>query len=128
MKRLRLRLKGFLLFEVAFVALLISLASVFLFRGYGVFLRIGAKSADYLKLITLAEKKIFDLEIEEKKAPLSPDIETSGSFDSEYSWQLAAEDSEYDNFKKARLTVNSTAKRKHSLDTLVYLLFKAPAS
>lgn len=114
--------KGILLFEVAFVVLLVSVISMFIFRAYGVFAKTGKKSSDYLRLILLSEEKVWDLELEENNKEAKEGMQTQGRFDDSFSWQVNLEDTNYDNLKKAILTVSSD-KRKYSLDTFIYLSF-----
>lgn len=117
--------KGVLLFEVAFVVLLVSIISLFLFRGYGLFLKTGKKSLDYLKLMLISEEKAWDLQREEKKKPLPEDIEMSGSFrDGGFNWSLQTEDFGYGNLKKGVLSVNYQDQRKTSLDMVIFLKFE----
>ncbi|MBN3039511.1 MAG: hypothetical protein JW867_00110, partial [Candidatus Omnitrophica bacterium] len=71
-KNSKLQKRGLLLFEVVVVVLLVSLISLFFFRGYGVFLKAGKKSLDYLNLCLFLEEKIFKLQVEEAENKLSP--------------------------------------------------------
>lgn len=116
---------GILLFEVAFVVLLVSIISLFLFRGYGLFLKTGRKSLDYLKLTLLGEEKAWDLQREEKKKTPWADIEMSGRFGEEgFSWNLQTEDAGYANLKKGILSVNVQEQRKTSWDMVFFLKFE----
>jgi hypothetical protein len=117
--------KGILLFEVAFVVLLVSIISLFLFRGYSVFLKAGRKSLDYLKLIMLSEAKIWDLQMEEKSSELVIDMEKQGDFKTPFfSWQLGIEEAGYEEVKKTVLKVTYENKRKTSLDIVNFFTFQ----
>ena len=114
--------KAVLLFEVALVILLVSIASLFLFRSYALFLKVGRKSSNYLKLILLAEEKIYDLQIKEKSGDLSLDMKEEGTFPlPSFSWSLELNDTVYDDLKIADVKVSSTGRRGISLDTVIYL-------
>ena len=82
--------KSIALFEVAFVALVVSMLSIFIFRGYRIFIKTSRKSSDYLNLICLSEKKFSDLQLKDYKGELSQGaIDTSGDFaDTDYGWNL----------------------------------------
>ena len=57
--------KAILLFEVMIVAALVSIGSIFLFRGYGNFIKAGNESMNYLKLMALSEEKIWNHAVED---------------------------------------------------------------
>ncbi|UCD15543.1 MAG: hypothetical protein JSV34_00390 [Candidatus Omnitrophota bacterium] len=114
--------KGILLFEVAFVVLLVSIISLFLFRGFGVFLKAARKGCDYLKLSELSEAKIWDLQmVEESTKFLPPDTQRQGDFEQmPFSWRLELLDSGYPNLNKGVMKVNYEEKTKLSFDTVVF--------
>jgi hypothetical protein len=112
--------KGVLLFEIVFAILLVSIISLFLFRGYSIFIKSGRRGLDYLRLVITSEEKIWDLELKEKNDEIVSDMQFEGDIDSDFNWQLSLEDTEYDNFKKGFLKIDYT-KRKISLDTVIYL-------
>ncbi len=125
--------KGIVLFEVAFVVLLVSIISLFLFKGYSLFIKAGRKSLDYLNLVLLCEEKNWDLEIKERNNKINEELEKEGDFDTpSYNWQLnlenimysGLEDSENSNLKKGILKVNHIDKRRVSLDMTLYLWTK----
>ncbi len=112
--------KGALLFEVMLVVLLVSLASVYMFRGYSIFLKAGRRSLDYLKLILLSEKVIWDLQLREKQGKWE-NISLPNSLASKFNWDLRFKNSQYINLKKSVLKVEEK-KRKSSLETVTYLI------
>lgn len=112
--------KGILLFEVAFVVLLVSVISLFMFRGYGLFIKTAKKSMNYLKLALVSERQIWELQEQEANNEITNNMETSGDIDSDFSWGLVLEDTGYDNFKQGTLRVESV-KAGESLDTIIYL-------
>jgi len=79
---------GVLLFEVAFVMLLVSIISLFLFRGYSTFIKAGRKNSNCLKLILIAEEKIWDLELKEKNGQIANEPEKANSDMSLFRWQI----------------------------------------
>lgn len=54
--------KAILLLEVALVVLITSIISVFLFRGYRIFIDAQKKSSGYLQLALESEKAFWELE------------------------------------------------------------------
>lgn len=115
--------RGVLLFEVALVVLLVSIISMFLFRGYHVFLKSGRKSMDYLRMVLLSDQKMCQLQNKEKSKDPSLYIERDGDFDyPSYSWHLDMEDMEENsNLTRGILKVNYRGKRESSFDTIIYL-------
>ena len=107
--------RGALLFEVALAVFLVSIISLFLFRGYSVFTKAAKKKETYLKLVSLSQEKFCDLQIKEKSAELSEDIERQGSLDS-YQWQLDLAD-------EGKITV-ILSDREASLDTIAFFNFQ----
>ena len=112
--------RGVLLFEVAFVVLLVSVISLFLFRGYGIFSKAGRKSLAYIRLVLLSQEKAWDFELLEKKGEITLRTQTSGDFEAPFSWQMKLEDTGRDNFKKGTLKISSSARGDY-LDTVMYL-------
>ncbi|MFH1771789.1 MAG: hypothetical protein ABH872_03140 [Candidatus Omnitrophota bacterium] len=112
--------KSVLLFEVAIVVLLVSLASLFLFRGYGVFIKTGRKSLVYLKLISLAEEKIWDLKLKNCSGVKLSEIAASGEFDGGFSWRIDFTDTDFENIKETRVTVRNI-KNNISFDSVLFL-------
>lgn len=120
-KGMRFR-KGILLFEVTLVALLVAIISVFLFRGYHIFLKSGRKSMDYLRMVLLSDEKMWDLQGKEKIGNSSLYTEREGDYDSlPYYWHLDREDRENNaNLTRGILKVSSRGKRELSFDTIMY--------
>lgn len=118
--------KGMLLFEVAFVVLLMSVISLFLFRGFAVFLKAGRKSGEYLKLSSLLEEKIWELEKLSANAGLSPEnIELTGEFEQvPFKWSLAFQESGYSGLNKCVLKTEQQGERKSVFDAVMF--FKTP--
>jgi hypothetical protein len=114
--------KSVLLFEVAIVVLLVTLSTLFLFRGYGIFLKVGRKSLDYIALVFYSEQKLCDIQlIEETAGGVSPDImEKEGDFDSSFSWNMHFEEIGFSQLQKCVLETRY-AKRNESLDMIYYL-------
>jgi hypothetical protein len=56
--------KALLLFEVALVVLLVAIISVFLFRGYRIFIEANQRSRQYLHSSLLLEEKLWALEVD----------------------------------------------------------------
>ena len=115
--------KSVALFEVAIVVLLVSLASVFLFRGYGVFIKVGKRNTDYIHLALLTDEKFWELQLQEKNREPIADLEGQGTFNSVFSWKFSFEDSEFSDLKKGRLTTHYE-ERKESLDTIMYFFIE----
>ncbi|UCC95463.1 MAG: hypothetical protein JSW40_01615 [Candidatus Omnitrophota bacterium] len=112
--------KTVLLFEVALVVLIVSIASLFLFRGYAIFLKVGKKSLDYLKLIVRTEEKMWDLHAKERNGEITADMDTEGEFDAQLGWHLSLEDVEDSNLKIGTLKATHSEKGV-SFDTIIYL-------
>jgi len=112
--------KAVLLFEVVFVVFFVSIIAVFLFRGYGNFIKTGKRASAYLNLALLAEQEILDLKIREAKGELSEEMEVGGQLGEDLSWQLSAEETQYGALKKCLLQIRDD-KNKKILDTIVYL-------
>ena len=116
--------KASVLFEVALAAMLVAVISVFVFRGYSVFSRAEKRSLEYLRLVSLAEEKFWQLRVKEKSGDLRLDIPVSGKFgDSPYFWDLAIEDGLARNLKKIALTVTKKGKKSLSFDLIGYFYF-----
>jgi len=116
--------KAVVLFEVMLAALLVSLISVFLFRGYSILLSVAKKSSDYLKLMEFSEKKIWDLREAERSDLLFLNIPRTGNFDSGvYSWNLSLEESNYGNLKKTIIEIKSEDQKAAVFDTIFFLKF-----
>jgi hypothetical protein len=110
--------KGFLLFEVALVVLLVALISGMLFRGYAVFLKASKRNLRYLKLVELSDEKLLDLQLQD----LTSEIETQGKFAVPgYSWHLVIGEAVTADVRRCRLTVDYTDRQKLSFDRIVYL-------
>ncbi|MBU1122203.1 MAG: hypothetical protein ABIH71_05215 [Candidatus Omnitrophota bacterium] len=118
--------KGILLFEVAFVVLLVSIISLFLFRGFGVFLKAGRKSLDYLKLSSLVEEKFWDLEmIEAKDGFLSKDVASRGEFERiPFKWNMNLVTVDDSSLNKCILKIERQGNRKLSLDAIIFVSVK----
>lgn len=112
-----------LLFEVSLAVLLVSIISVFLFRGYTIFSRAGKKSRDYLKLVTLSEEKFWDLQVQEKKNLLTPDMQKQGNFPGFDSWSISLEDEELPESLKGMI-ITVTLQDNIALDTRGYFNFE----
>ncbi len=113
--------RGILLFEVMLAVILISLASLFLFRGYSIFIKAARKGTDYLQLILLCEKKVWDLSLEEKDNQITNTTQTEGSLDSRYKWIMRLEDTGYEKLKQANRRITDEVKNE-SFDTVMYLI------
>jgi len=115
--------KAILLIEVMLVVLVVSIASLFLFRGYGIFLKTGRKSLDYLKLALSSEKIMWDLQLKESNEEINEDMQKQGDLDSGFSWNIELEDTDYEILKKIVLQI-VPENRKAFLDTTIYLTTK----
>ena len=117
--------KGILLFEVAFVGLLASILSLFIFRAYGLFIKSGIKCLEYSQLISLAEKKVWDIQKNNSKDGIVADLDRiNGNDKSPFTWRLDLEATDYENLKKGILTVARADKKKISYDTVIFLRVK----
>ena len=112
--------KAILLFEILIVVTLVSIASVFLFRGYGTFVKMGRKSLDYLRLILFCEEKMWDLEMAERAGQDFSEIQEEGDFGPQFRWDLNISDTEYEKLKKGTVKI-SRPKRKTYYDAIIYL-------
>ncbi len=120
MNKIKAPKSGVLLFEVAFVVMIVSIMSVFLFRGYATFTKVARKSLDYIKLVLVSDAKIWDLELEEYNAAVTKDMHKEGDFDTGFRWRIILGDTDHVNFKRTRLTIDST-NRAESFDRMLYL-------
>ncbi len=112
------------LFEVSFVVLLVSIISVFIFRGYRIFIKTSKKSSDYLNLIRFSEDKFWDLQMQQAREGFSEDdIDTSGiSDDGRYEWNLDLNSSESSNITALHLQTSSRKPgSKTVFDSILYL-------
>ncbi|MFH1504735.1 MAG: hypothetical protein ABIH08_05060 [Candidatus Omnitrophota bacterium] len=118
--------KGILLFEVVFVVLIVSIISLFLFRGYGIFSKAARRNLDCLKLMMLSEEKIWDLQaIEKADGELSSNMERQGDFElSPFSWNLAIEESGYGRLKRGTVEIKRNDKQAPAFETVFFLNFE----
>lgn len=116
------RRKGILLFEVVFVMLMVSVISVFLFRGYGLFLKTSRKSNEYVRLILLSEEKLWELHMKESNDEINKDLRKTGECSlTGFSWNLTLDDTD-SQLKKCTVVVGHNDRIR--LDTVVYLRAK----
>jgi len=95
--------KAILLLEVALVVLITAVISVFLFRGYNVFINAQRKSSAYLELTLESEKQLWELR--------------SGNTANK---NIILEDSGFKGLKKVTLNAESADKR-YSFDTVCFM-------
>ena len=112
--------KAILLFEILLVVTLVSIASVFLFRGYGTFIKMGRKSLDYLRLIIFCEEKMWDLELAERNGEAFNEIASEGDFGQEFRWELTLGDTGYEKLKESTVKI-SRPRRRTFYDCFIYL-------
>lgn len=105
--------------EVVIVILLVSIASLFLFRGYSVFLRASGASSDYLRLQLFLEEKVFHLKAENKNQTIETRSFLRDDVYDKYKWGLMLADTVYPYIKQGVLKVGFD-KRKQTLDVVVY--------
>ena len=114
--------KAILLLEVVFVTLLVSIISLFLFRGYSLFIKAEKKGMNYLRLLLLGQEKIWDLQVKEKRFEISDSMEKEGSFTLPlFKWNLNLEDTYFSNLKKCTLKIKSEKDKQKPLDLVIYL-------
>lgn len=78
----------------------------------------------YLKLSSLLEEKMWDLQIKEQKGePFA--LETQGKFSSSFSWYLEIKDTDYGDLKKCLLRVSYQSNQKETIDTVTYLIVES---
>ena len=112
--------KAVLLFEVMIVALFVAIASLYMFRSYSIFLKVGRKSTQYLTMIHHIDRVAFEIALAESKGSLSDDFVQNIELDDDYSCNISLEDTEIEGLKKGNLKVESS-KQKASLDSVLYL-------
>lgn len=116
--------KTIVLFEVILVVALILLISLFLLRGYSLFMKTGRRNLDYIKLVMLSEERLWELQMEEQKEGVLADLERRGSIDPSFIWQVESEDTDYEGLRRIILNVGYEGEKKGCLDTVLYFLAK----
>lgn len=110
--------KSFLLLEVSLVVLVVSIISVFIFRGFANFKKAAQQSSAYQKLILLSEQKIWDLKSSDFFDLSVSERVISGNFpDSRYSWEI--ESSSLEEFDQNRLILKNEGKSTVSFDLIL---------
>ena len=109
--------------EVVIVVLLVSIASLFLFRGYSVFLRASGASSDYLRLQLFLEEKAFHLKAENINQAIEAHPFLQDDVYDRYKWGLMLADTAYSDIKQGVLKAGF-GKREQALDTIIYLKYK----
>lgn len=118
--------KAVLLFEAVFTVLIVSIISLFLFRGYSIFLKAAKKNMGYLKAMELCEEKIWDFQaIERSEGELSLNMEKQGDFKSlPFGWSLEIEDTDYEGLKKTTVEVKRKDRPAAAFSGIFFLKFK----
>lgn len=113
--------KALFLFEVAFVVLIVSVLSLFIIRGYGIFIKVAKKSFDYTNILYFIDNKICQLSIQEEKGEISEDLEKEGVFGDSRAWSLEMQDTDYQGLTRVRLNILQGNKSQSNFDLVVYL-------
>ena len=114
--------KAVVLFEVALAVLIVSLISLFLFRGYHLFLKTGRRSLDYLKMTLLTEEVVWGLHDKQAQNELTDEVAGQGvCSDDGYVWQVATEETEYEGLTKISIAIVKDKKNPVSFDSFVYV-------
>ncbi len=113
--------KAVLLFEVMIVVLFVAIASLYMFRSYSIFLKVGAKSTQYLTMIQHTGRVAFDIALAEHKGSSFGNSTQNIELDDDYNYSINIEDTEFEGLKKGRVKIESK-KRKASFDSVIYLL------
>jgi len=113
--------KSILLVEVVVVLLLVSIASLFLFRGYSMFLKASTVSGNYLHLLLFLEEKYFKLNAGRASQEIEARFFSRDEVYDKYRWGLTLEDTAYPGLKQGVLKAGFT-KSRQVLDTVVYFI------
>jgi len=115
------RKKGLLLFEVAVVVLLVSVASLFLYRALGLFIKATKRSVGYFKLASFCEQKLWEIQVEEAAQGITGEIAGEGRFDSDFSWVIGVREADEEDVLRLSVIAEHEADNEY-LDVLFYVL------
>lgn len=120
------KIKAVLLLEVAFVVLLVSIMSVFMFRAFSVFIRAQRRCYSYLQNVSYVEQKMCDLQLQSAQGEFTLEIEKEGVFgETPFNWQLTLDDAGFESLSKCTLLVSYLHNRPVMLDAISYFSLEA---